>query len=448
MIAIALINGHYQENPPLISRPILTNYLWGVKITNKNRKNKKYAKVKHTTIIAPIEKGGLGMVDIYAVHTASKCSWIRRLYNNSESKCKHSTWSMLNFEPHLLNKNCTTYELKKHCKTKFHKQMIEEWIKLNTSVPKTGEEMLNQFIIYNQYIKIGKEIIPSRYFDPMDCNIQLNDILDVNGNMFSKNILNTKLKKQLSTIQYNSLITSIPRKWKKIIKTKIGQIDRNKIIAQSIPMIQFKNTKKSIEKITSKEIYQIIISKKIEEPTSIETWTERFPFLVNLEWSKIYKLPFQTTCEPYLQSLQYKILNRVINCKDKLYKWNILKNNECIYCGKIDTIEHHIFECEETKLFWNRLQDWMSDTLEVSIRLTICEVLFGIPMPDNPDIEAINYITMVGKWYINANRTNEKALYMLEFLELLKGKMEATLEGNKMFNRPNKEWQENIYKEL
>ena len=102
-----------------------------------------------------------------------------------------------------------------------------------------------------------------------------------------------------------------------------------------------------------------------------------------------------------------------MNCKDKLYTWDILKDNKCIYCGSIDTLEHHIFECEEATPFWSRLQEWMADSLEVSIRLTICEVLFGIPIPDNPDIEVINYIVLIGKWYINRNRSNNEGLFML-----------------------------------
>ena len=39
--------------------------------------NGKPAKIKETTIIAPICEGGLGMIDIHAVHTAAKCSWLK-----------------------------------------------------------------------------------------------------------------------------------------------------------------------------------------------------------------------------------------------------------------------------------------------------------------------------------------------------------------------------------
>lgn len=43
--------------------------------------NSKPAKVrKRSTIIAPVSEGGLDMVDIYNVHSASKVSWMKRLH--------------------------------------------------------------------------------------------------------------------------------------------------------------------------------------------------------------------------------------------------------------------------------------------------------------------------------------------------------------------------------
>ena len=48
---------------------ILLNYLWG----------NKPAKIKQSTIIVPIQEGGLNMIDVLAVHTTAKCHWIQRL---------------------------------------------------------------------------------------------------------------------------------------------------------------------------------------------------------------------------------------------------------------------------------------------------------------------------------------------------------------------------------
>ena len=54
----------------------------------------------------------------------------------------------------------------------------------------------------------------------------------------------------------------------------------------------------------------------------------------------------------------------------------------------------------------------------------------------------INYLILMGKWYINNTKQNEKALYFLDFLTVLQGKIRALLLANKINNRQNIEWQQ------
>ena len=74
---------------------MLLDFLW----------NSKPAKVKRTTIIAPITDGGLGMVGVYKVHLASKISWIKRLYDPTNAKWKKVMLKMMNVNLDILNKN-------------------------------------------------------------------------------------------------------------------------------------------------------------------------------------------------------------------------------------------------------------------------------------------------------------------------------------------------------
>ena len=41
-------------------------------------------------------------------------------------------------------------------------------------------------------------------------------------------------------------------------------------------------------------------------PTAIDKWVDLFPFMENLEWDKIFQLPYRITTETYIQSFQYK----------------------------------------------------------------------------------------------------------------------------------------------
>ena len=129
------------------------NFLW----------SNKPAKIKRNTIIGPIAQGGLGMIDVYAVHTAAKCSWIRRLYDNTDAKWKIAFIQMLNLDITMLNKN---FEMKTaiKCKTEFHKQIIVAWIELSSKEAITYKEIINQYIFFNRFIIINREIIKPNHF--------------------------------------------------------------------------------------------------------------------------------------------------------------------------------------------------------------------------------------------------------------------------------------------
>ena len=61
----------------------------------------------------------------------------------------------------------------------------------------------------------------------------------------------------------------------------------------------------------TKEMYINLIIEKTKPPRSIKTWINLYPFLEQYDWKKIYKITFKYMREPYLQSFQYKILNRI-----------------------------------------------------------------------------------------------------------------------------------------
>lgn len=61
--------------------------------------NSKAQTIRRSTIIAPIVEGGLGMIDVFEVHSAAKCGWIRWLISKNAGKWKTAMWVMLDIEP-------------------------------------------------------------------------------------------------------------------------------------------------------------------------------------------------------------------------------------------------------------------------------------------------------------------------------------------------------------
>ena len=126
-----------------------------------------------------------------------------------------------------------------------------------------------------------------------------------------------------------SIVTAFPREWKsKIKKEKLLQ-DKLASLINDDTYIMINNRYKLAKLVMSKEIYQKLIMEKIEPPTSLEKWIHIFPFMENIDWSKIFSLSFRTIREPYFHSFQYKVVNRILNCKDKRFTWKKPDNNTC-----------------------------------------------------------------------------------------------------------------------
>ena len=134
-------------------------------------------------------------------------------------------------------------------------------------------------------------------------------------------------------------------------------------------------------------------------------------------------------------------MNRILNCNERLYKWNISENNKCFYCNNIDTLEHHLFNCKSSKNIWNGLETWLYQNLDIRFNLTECEVIFGIPYNNTIDLQIINFIILLGKHYINKRKTKKEPLYIFEILQEIKTKIEITILTNCINDRENPEWQ-------
>ena len=75
---------------------------------------------------------------------------------------------------------------------------------------------------------------------------------------------------------------------------------------------------------------------KKNPPTAIESWVNIYTFLERYDWKVVSSIPFKYTIEPYLQSFQYKITNRILNTNEKLEKWRIKQSNRCNLCESIE----------------------------------------------------------------------------------------------------------------
>ena len=182
-------------------------------------------------------------------------------------------------------------------------------------------------------------------------------------------------------------------------------------------------------KVKSKVLYWSVINHKLVEPTAIDTWIDLYSFLDIFPWYKIFKLAHCIVPETYLHTFQYKILHRLLNCNYNLNKWKLKDNPNCLYCKRVDTIEHHLFDCELNLAFWDRVKTWLAETLGIcnEQKYSVCEILFGYNIQENgysEDSHVQNIIILLGKLFINKTRVAEKTVNVTEFLRYFRPKLE------------------------
>ena len=74
-----------------------------------------------------------------------------------------------------------------------------------------------------------------------------------------------------------------------------------------------------------------------------------------LDWERVYSLPFKITVDTKWREFQYKILHRI--CYTNVtFKFGLAESPLGYFCNEeLETLEHFLFHCERFNTFWNEL---------------------------------------------------------------------------------------------
>ena len=158
------------------------------------------------------------------------------------------------------------------------------------------------------------------------------------------------------------------------------------------------NRTRRIEKMNSKEIYSIIISSKVDIPTS-RIYFEKKKFLsINLN-GKTYTLPRKVTINACLRSFQYKIRNNVLYLNKKLHTF-----------GLSSTITFFLQNGgRDMQDIWNQVQAYFTDCLHFS-QLAPQTSIFDFYDIDNDTFLMQNHILRLLKLHKYNSRKHGKYL--------------------------------------
>ena len=381
---------------------LLFDFLWS---------NRKHG-INKATCIKNIDMGGIKMICINTMIKSIKIMWVKRLLNPINANWKSLSWHILGINKEMLfcrlNKNYINMP-----KVKFYSQVLDVWYDFLDIEPLTNEDILNENIFYNKFITVGNKTLGKEFVSCKKAGIcKIKDLCTVNENSFLNYAdLKTKFNVNIDILTYNKLIMSIPKSW----KTSLKQLD-NKGISK-LHLCLYKNN--DMTKLYNRDVYNILIERNSSPVISQEKWIESYPFLECVNWSHLYRLPYAICRDTYIQSLQFKILHRYINCNANLCRMKIIETPNCNDCEGYDSIEHFFYECPKMILFWTNIQAWLFNILDVNIDFTLLEILLGI-LQENNYSTLCNYIILHGKKYIYNNKNQQKAISTIEFIKKVK----------------------------
>ena len=193
-----------------------------------------------------------------------------------------------------------------------------------------------QYLWCNENIQVEKNSIYLVRFSEKNINY-VSQLFRPDGSIKKWHELKTEHElHESSYFQWLQLISAIPEGWKFIIKET--HESTTNLIIHDHHVIKGSRIL-TLDKLSSTEIYAILISK-------VQNKLFRFYF-ENLfndnDWVTMFMLPCLATCNSYMRSFQYKLLNKILFLNKKLHIYGIKSSPICSFCNLCDETPLQIF---------------------------------------------------------------------------------------------------------
>ena len=353
-------------------------------------------KVKHSTVIADYDEGGIKMTDLACMNKALRLPWLGRIIDRTNEK-----WSVV-IRHHLEPFGGLSFLLRCNFDVKFCKGLSKFYQEMMQYASLVISEDDSKCIIWN-----NKEILIQNtsffwktWFEKGIIFIQ--DLLHISGRWMTQQEISNKYNVKSNFLQYLSLMTAM-RNIKDQIQTERGlewKIRPDTSAYDSSVYGTVTRNKLDISTAKCKHYYQILICFEIQAPTAKNRWLE-----TNFSEQSFYNsMPMAklSISEPKLLSFQYKIINMIWPVEEKLYKWGIKTHDQCLVCGVKDDILHALIECHQTQNWIKSFFDTSPNFQSLLNNTSVEEFIFGSSVP------AWNHIIILLKWYVLYCRVKEQ----------------------------------------
>ena len=338
----------------------------------------KTAKVKYSTAVGMYIDGGLKLPNIDIRYKTQRIMWMSNLISKYNGTVKN-----------LLNQICKDIGglqnvsfnfdidcLPKRCEP-FYISCFREWSAFFHSIPSSVDDVLNQPLWNNKFIKINnKSVFYKNIFDmKVRC---IKDVIDNRGKF--RNIISSD---NILSFRWQSLLHAIPIEWKRYLK-----------LISEVGDISDKVSNMCINKLKSANVYNALISNFCKEPSVVGKIGEKGI----TRWQSVYECIYKCTNDTYLREFQFKTVNNYLPVAQNLFKWKLKDSPRCSYCFLYnESVDHLFFHCNTARNLYFKLQEWM-ETVQLSLpKYNMPDILYGI-LPANAKNSLTNTIILIFKY--------------------------------------------------
>ena len=398
-----ILNIWKQRNLTLIGKNLLINSLASslfifntqieypppdfIKLVEKLHKDFLWAgvpKIAHNTVIADYKKGGIRYRDLNCFIDSINVKFLQQ--KNGSSINNHHV--LPNLWLKQLFRIPTSVETEPYFYNFFEK--ILNILDCKIKLPRFGYFKGHPF-----YYKLLKT---SEILFEKDC-AKIENFLSIP--IWFNRTLKTKFDKEISNagfnfikdifpenqqiVQFNGLRNIKIRKLKNI-RDKIPQIWQNAIVNSRssfitvIPdqIINLQGNDYNFKDVTSKQIYQQLIEKKVRPPAGLLHWFEEF----DIGDSQIltgFTFAHECSKSTFDRVFQYKIMTQILPTNKYLARYQVRDSDICSKCHVVtDTVSHSLWSCKLVVPYVDKFIDFLKQNCNVQENVGMVEYIFGM----------------------------------------------------------------------
>lgn len=351
-------------------RKLVAEFIW----------NGRKAKVAYATLILPVAQGGLNVMDLDTRVQVSTLQWVRRLIKRPNS---NTAWSL------------------KH--------------------------LLQETIWYNKFVTSDGRVLANKRWENSGIR-RINDICQLGeGRLCSHLEIAARYNVRCSFLDALKLRLSVPMAWRQALTPDWREPPLLPSLSGIVLLLPGEEPLDTLA-VSPKKMYRSFILQSNTQSTAFKRWSEPTSQPLQIqnsdEWNEANLSVYRAVRETKLQSLHFKIMNRVIPCNKFLKQIRIKSTDSCELCGLEDSLLHFFFECTTVKGFWASLCAWFDRVENLALaNLSPRHFMFGVPRSHYKE-KMVNFILMNTKFFIFRQRLfHGGKLEILQWLREFKVKL-------------------------